>query len=304
MRETPMSRAGTVIRYWTDREYGVRPPTVEVIDERVWDGLRSLIDTAVDDGSFGYRFPNKCDDGGAVFGCNWRAFGLVLRAEVPGIEWPLPDQGPPPTDIILDLLEFCAGAVGEPIKRDYHSFFKHHHLSWNREAGLARFRSDVNRIFARNGVAYELTDDGRARRLLPEPLAKALRSTVFKTGDDETDRLLGTARHRIASPKEDDRRDALEKLWDAFERVKTLEPGADKRRRADALLDRVAVPGTEFREMLGDEALALTSIGNTFRIRHSEVDQERLGSLEHVDYLFLRMFAFVRMVLKVTGRGG
>lgn len=292
------------MRYWTDREYGARPATVEVIDERVWDGLRSLIDTAVDDGSFGYRFPNECEDGGAVFGCNWRTFGRVLRAEVPGIEWPLPDQGPPPTDIILDLLEFCAGAVGEPIKGTYHPFFKHHHLSWNREAGLARFRSDVNRIFARNGVAYELTADGKVRRLLPEPLAKALRLTVFNTGDDETDRLLETARHRIASPKEEDRQVALEKLWDAFERLKTLEPGADKRRRADALLDRAAAPGTKFREVLGEEARALTGIGNSFHIRHSEVWTERVSSPAQVDYLFGRMFAFVRMVLKATGRGG
>ena len=292
------------MRYWTDREYGPRPRTIDVIDERVWEGLEGLIRIAIDDGSFGFRFPEECPDGGAACGCNWQAFGQVLQAEVPSINWPVPNQELPPTDTILKVLVFCASAVGEPIKGTYHRFFKHHHLSWNREAGLARFRSDVNRILARNGVAYELTADGKARRLLPEPLAKALRSTVFRTGDDETDRLLETARHRIASPKEDDRRDALEKLWDAFERVKTLEPGSDKRQRADALLDRVAVPRTEFREMLGKEALALTSVGNTFRIRHSEVDQERLSSLEHVDYLYWRMFAFVRMVLKATGRAG
>ena len=290
--------------YWTDREHGARPPTVEVIDERVWDGLRSLIDTAVDDGSFGYRFPNECDDGGAFFGCNRRAFGRVLRAEVPGVEWPLPDQGPPPTDIILDLLEFCGSAVGEPVRGTYHGFFNHYHLSWNREAGLARFLSDVNRILARNGIAYELTADGEARRLLPEPLAVALRSAVFNTGDDETDRLFAAARYRIALPKEDDRRDALEKLWDAFERMKTLEPGSGKPQQADALLDRAAVPGTELRKILSEEARALTRIGNTFRIRHSEANQERLSLLEHVDYLYWRMFAFLRMVLKATGRGG
>ena len=291
-------------RYWTDQEYGARPRTLDVIDKRVWDGLQALISTAIDDGSFGLRFPSECDDGGAAFGCNWQTFGRVLRAEVEDIDWPLPDQRLPPTDVILDLLVFCADSVGEPIKGHYHAFYRHHHLSWDRAAGLARFVSDVNRIFARNGIAYELTPDGQARRLLPEPLAKTLRSTLFKSGDDETDRLLETARRRIASPKEDDRRDALEKLWDAFERVKTLEPGLDKRQQADALLDRVAVPGTRFRDKLGQEARALTGIGNTFRIRHSEVNQERLSSLEHVDYLFWRMFSFVRMVLKSTGRGG
>ena len=207
-----------MMRYWTDREYGELPPTVDVIDKRVCKGLESLIRIAIDNGSFGFRFPEECPDGGAAYGCNWRAFSRVLQAEVPGTEWPIPDHEPPPTDVILDLLEFCASAVGEPIKRDYHRFFKHHHLSWDREAGLARFVSDVNRILARNCVAYELTPDGEATRLLPEPLGKALRSTVFKTGDAETDRLLETARRLIASPKETDRRDALEKLWDAFER--------------------------------------------------------------------------------------
>ena len=277
---------------------------MDAIDERVWRGLRSLIQGGIEDGSFGYRFPEECPDRGAASGCDWQAFGQVLQAEVPDIDWPVPDRELPPTDVILDVLVFCASAVGEPIKGTYHSFFKHHHLRWDRAAGLARFRSDVNRIFARNSVAYELTAEGRARRLLPEPLEKALRSAVFKTGDDETDRLLEAARHRIASPKEDDRRDALEKLWDAFERLKTLEPGSDKRAQADALLDRAAAPGTRFRKMLGEEARALTGIGNTFRIRHSEVNQERLGSPEQVDYVFGRMFAFVRMVLKATGRGG
>ena len=291
------------MQYWTDQEYGARPRTVDVIDRRVWDGLRGLISTAVDDSSFGYRFPEECHDGGDFFGCNWQAFGQVLRAEVPGIEWPPPDENLPPTDDILDVLVFCANSVGKPVKEDYHSFYRHHHLSWDREAGLARFLSDVNRIFARNGVAYELTPDG-ARRLLPEPLAEALRSMVFKTGDHETDQLLKTARHLIALPKEEDRRDALEKLWDAFERVKTLEPGSGKKQRADALLDRVAAPDTKFRETLGVESHALTRIGNTFRIRHSEVNQERLSSLEHVDYLFWRMFAFLRMLLITTGRGG
>ena len=56
--------------------------------------------------------------------------------------------------------------------------------------------------------------------------------------------------------------------------------------------------------MLGEEAVALTNIGNSFRIRHSEVDQEKLNSPEALNYVFGRMFGFLRMVLKATGRGG
>jgi hypothetical protein len=177
-------------------------------------------------------------------------------------------------------------------------------LSWDRDAGLARFVTDINLLFRRNAVAYELTSTGQARRLLPQPIADALGWTMFQTGDAETDRLLEAARQRFLSPKPEDRQDALEKLWDAFERLKTLEPGANKRVQADALLDRVAVVGSGFREALGREAAELTSIGNSFRIRHSETTQEALTSLDQVDYLFTRMFAFLRAILKGTGRGG
>ena len=291
-------------RYWTDREYGKQPPKAEEIGERVWDGLQSRIETGITDGSFGYRFPQECPDGGAAFGCDSMAFGNVLKAEIPWIDWPRGLQDTPATPVILDVLEFCAAAYGKTIQGGYHDFFHHHHLSWDREAGLARFVADVNLILHRNGIAYELNAEGEARRLLPQPLANEVRWALFQTGDLETDRLLEAARQRIALPKEEDRRDALEKLWDGFERLKTLESGSDKRIQAEAMLNRAAPPGTGFRQILGEDAVALTKIGNRFRIRHSEVDQESVNSPEAIDYLFGRMFGFVRLVLKSTGRGG
>ncbi|WP_221930500.1 hypothetical protein [Paracoccus laeviglucosivorans] len=233
-----------------------------------------------------------------------QAFSQVLGAEVPWIEWPLSPSLVPDTPVILDLLEFCAGAAGEPIQGAYHSYYRHHHLSWDRDAGLARFVADVNLLFRRNAVAYELTATGQARRLLPQAIANTIGWALFQTGDAETDRLLEAARQRFVSPMPEDRQDALEKLWDAFERLKTLDPGVNKRAQADALLDRVAPRGSGFREALGREAVELTSIGNSFRIRHSETTQEALTSLDQVDYLFTRMFAFVRVILKGTGRGG
>ena len=298
-----MEQKTTKWQYFTDREYGEQPRTVEVVNGRVWGGLCSLVDKGVSDGSFGYRFPEQCPDGRGPCGCDSYAFSQMLRAEIPTIDWPLSAENLPETPVILDLLEFCAQAVGEPIERDYHSFFGHSHLSWDRKAGLAMFVANVNRLFARNGVGFALNEEGRAQRLLPEELEAPVREAVFRTGDAETDRLLELARKRIMSPKPEDRQDSLEKLWDAFERTKTLEAGTNKRLQAEALLDRVANPGTEFRRLLGEEARALTEIGNNFRIRHSEVTQEPVGSLEHVDYLFGRLFSFMSMVLKATGRG-
>jgi hypothetical protein len=49
--------------YYTDREYGARPPLIDTIDERLWAGLYTLIQTRIADGSFGPRFPEQCPMG-------------------------------------------------------------------------------------------------------------------------------------------------------------------------------------------------------------------------------------------------
>ena len=97
--------------------------------------------------------------------------------------------------------------------------------------------------------------------------------------------------------------DNQEKIWDAFERIKTLEPGDNKRDQAAALLNRTAST-PKMRQSLDNEAKALTEIGNSLRIRHAETTQEKLERPEHVDYLFHRMLSFLRLVLRSTGRGG
>jgi hypothetical protein len=289
--------------HYTDREYWARPLSINTVDERLWARLYSLIQTRIGDGSFGLRFPEQCPDRNGPCGCDEQSFRRVLAAEVPWVAWPLSATEVPETPVILDLLEFCAKAVGEPVQGTYHSYFRHHHLSWDREAGPERFVRDVNMLFRRDALAFELTSSSEARRLLPAPLADAIGWTLFQTGDGDTDRLLEAARGRILSPKPEDHEDALEKLWDAFERLKTFEPGANKRAQADALLDRVASPSSAVRKLLAREAAELTSIGNSFRIRHSEITQEALTSLDQIDYLLMRMFAFVRIVLRGTGRG-
>jgi hypothetical protein len=289
-------------QYFTDHEFGPQPRTREIIEGSVWGGLYALVSARLADNSFGYRFPETCPDGYGIIGHNEQILRLTVAAEIRQIEWPLSPETVPPTPAILDLLEFVAASVGQPIESHFHSFFRHHHLDFDREEGLKRFVGDVGSIFARNGVAFERTEEGLARRLLPEGLRQVLAGAVFLTGDAETDRLLEVARRQFTSPHVEVRKDALEKLWDAFERLKTLEPGHDKRTQAEALLDRAA--SSRFREMLGHEAKALTEIGNSFRIRHAETNQELLTSSEQVDYLFHRMFSFIRFVLKATGRGG
>ena len=307
--------------YFSERERGPRPRTAEAISQPVRRALLRQIQIGIGNGSYGWRFPEQCCDERGTCGTDERAFWDTAAAEVPDLL--LPENASSEqavqcaddvdTGVFLDLLEFCARAVARPVQRDYHSFFGHYHLGFDRDAGLTDFLSHVNQLFRRNlshvnqlfrrnGVAFELSDEGDARRLGAPGLREELREAEFDTGDAETDRLLAAARQRILSPREEDRRDALEKLWDAFERVKTLETGASKRAQADRLLDRTA-ESPKLRELLGQEAIALTEIGNGLRIRHSETTQEPVQTLEQIDYLFHRMFSFLRLVLRATGRG-
>jgi hypothetical protein len=292
--------------YFSDRERGPRPRTTEDISATVWMALRHLIQSRIGDGAFGYKLPEMCPDGAGPCGCDARKFDAIARAEIPELSeyWLNADpEAPPDTLVILDLLEFSARNVASPIKRSYHSYFGHYHLDFERDEGLREFVADVNRLLARNGIGFELTAEGKAIRLGPALLRAALADASFHTGDAETDRLLRDSRRLILSPHIEDRRNALEKLWDAFERIKTLEPGNDKRAQATALLDK-AVQAPRFRAFLEKEARELTEIGNNLQIRHFETTQEKLERPEEVDYLFHRMFSFISLVLRVTGREG
>ena len=292
--------------YFSDRERGPRPRTAEVIGAAVWAASRHLIQSRIGDGSFGFKFPEVCPDGAGPYGCDGRKFHTIEHAEIPDLpeNWMIDDPGAmPDTLAILDLLEFCARNVAKPIKGRFHSFFDHYHLSFEREEGLIEFVADVNRLFARNGIAFEMTDEGRINRLGPALLRDALAVASFHTGDLETDRLLEDSRRLILSPHLEDRRNGLEKLWHAFERIKTLERGTDKRAQATALLDRVT-QAPQLRAFLENEAKELTAIGNSLQIRHFEKTQEKLDRPEEVDYLFHRMFSFISLILRATGREG
>jgi hypothetical protein len=130
------------------------------------------------------------------------------------------------------------------------------HYSYDRDAGRERGAHDVNRLFERNGMAFELTK-GEAVRTAPAVLHEALAATVFKTRDQALDQLLEAARQKFLNHALDVRRESLEKLWDAWERLKTLEPGKDKKASTSALLRKAAAE--PFRARLDQEARELTA---------------------------------------------
>lgn len=142
---------------------------------------------------------------------------------------------------------------------------------------------------------------GKIEHLGPDVLDEQLRSVMFKTGDPELDVLLEDARARFLSPDPKVRRDSIEKLWDAWERLKTLEVQGDKKTSIKQLLTK-AILNVPLKEKIESECLELTKIGNQFRIRHHEMGKVEIQSDLDVDYLFYRLFGLIFRLLKGTGR--
>ena len=288
--------------YFSDRENGPRPRTEQNIKPPVWGGIVAIINSLIETGAFGIDFPDICPDGGSPVGTNSGAFSLTACSEIPDLEWPLrtatEDRGQPyapPVNLMGDLLEFCHRHVAQPIPLVFHKFPRHHHLTFDRAVGQAAFRAQINLILSRNGLAYELRDDGTVQRLSPPVLREALTSAVFRTGDKALDSLLEQARTRFLSPNLEIRRESLEKLWDAWERLKTLDT-PDKKRGIAQLLDKASINAI-FRELLDKHAQDLTDMGNTFRIRHAETRTVPIEDGAQVDYFFHRLFSMIQLLL-------
>jgi hypothetical protein len=225
------------------------------------------------------------------------------------------DSSPPPnTASALDIVDFVARHVDQPTYRGPHDWGgAHTHYSFDDQfarpasgdglkPGQSQFQSDVELLFARNGIAFTLGNDMRVRRLGPSEARPLISDFRPNTGDPELDSILNDAMTRFLSRTPSDRQDAVEKLWDGFERLKTLELGGQKKDSATKLIENASLGFELFRDLLELEFKSLTRIGNEFRIRHHEHDKVPLPGTAGVDYVFLRLAVLVAYVLRQTGR--
>jgi AbiJ N-terminal domain 4 len=288
-------------RFFSERMGQPQPRVKGALDETVRTALLQLIELRIDDNSFGLKFPVQCPDGHGNSGCDQQA----LRNNMAGYQviWPSDARRldhEEITDIqIFDLLEYAYEHVAQPLPGGYHSYFSHSHHDYDQEAGRKQLEEEVNRLFERNGIAFQL-QAGLVERLVPSVLQEILVQTQFNTGDQILNELLSTAREKFLNRDLKVRREALEKLWDAWERLKSLSDPVDKKNSVKILLDRVTTE-PNLRDRVEMEARQLTEIGNNFFIRHTEVTKPPIADSYQVDYLFHRLFSFVRMILQANG---
>lgn len=118
----------------------------------------------------------------------------------------------------------------------------------------------------------------------------------FQIDDHEFNKLVEQAFQYYKEARIDT---ATEKIWDAFERIKTFYKQYDKKCSITKLIDIVSKNNAEYREMVEEEFTSLTKLGNDFRIRHHETNKKDICCKEHYDYLFHRCIAVLRLVTSV-----
>lgn len=299
------------MKFFSDSERGALPRTKNEIPHNVWLGLTSYIQILIDTGRFGEKFPELCPDGLGCYGTNERTFSLSLQAEILGIEYPFVTEKEEKLDIwgsekipstpsyldILDLVQFCYSNVSTPLLGQYHQYYGHRHIaSFDSQPAQADFLEKINTIFTRNGLAYELLEDGQIIRVMNSSLNSVIQQTQ-KTSEHALNELLENANRKISNPNVQVRYEALKEIWDAFERIKTVFKPENKKQSMDMLLKSCS-SDAEFRYELELEAKALTRIGNTFFIRHSEMSQIKLSDSDHIEYLFHRLASFMLLLTK------
>ena len=113
-----------------------------------------------------------------------------------------------------------------------------------------------------------------------------------KTDDEDLNKLIQESKDRFMNPN--DKQIALEKLWDAFERIKTYYE-KDKKKSVQVLISKVS---NDFdKEIIENEFNHLTKIGNDFRIRHHETNKKPISDNKHLNYLFFRMLSLIDLCL-------
>jgi len=118
-------------------------------------------------------------------------------------------------------------------------------------------------------------------------------NSKVNTSDKDLNKLIDEARNRFLNPN--DKQIALEKLWDAFERLKTYFTDLNKKQSASKIVELISDNFDE--KFITTEFDRLTKIGNNYRIRHHEQGKKELTDI-HIDYFFFRMLSLIDLCLQ------
>lgn len=154
------------------------------------------------------------------------------------------------------------------------------------------FETEINTIFNLNGISYKLKN-GKIESVVDSQFNQDSLVMIEEAGLKE---LLQEANTYY---EEGNLKIAVEKLWDAFERLKTYySPTLDKKKSVKRIINDISENKEPFKKLFEKEFFELTKIGNDFRIRHHETTKIDIDDNRHYDYFYNRCLSIIKLALQ------
>ena len=302
--------------YYNER-HGMRRPVAKTYDVSIEKYALLLHCCEKYYNNLAWKYPEQCPDGHGCCGIDFEQLRLDLRYEIPTLYRDYSDNIAVPTVhhnvfdnddeeseydqyALLDLIEFFAENVRDVVVGSFHSYFGHYHLTCQNSRNVcAQFRDEINGIFQKTGLLYELNTDLQVERIVENsPLTPTVESAIAAVKEAGARELLQEAIMLHRSPYPADIRDAVEKLWDAYERLKTYYTTMNKAKSAEKIVNDMAAGQAPYVTLFDTEFRALTKIGNDFRIRHHETDKVEITDVRYYDYFFNRCLSLIALAIQ------
>ena len=293
--------------YFTER-HGMRKPIecTSTITVEMYALLFDCCEKYYD--NIAWKFPEQCPDGNGICGIDMSKFSNELMFEIPSLYRGYNGQIEKPRKkdysrddeefdqyALFDLIELIAINIRDISNRFWHSYWSHNDLRFaNANNTFLKFRNEINSIFEKTGLLYTLTDKKAIERVIENSVLSADVEDAVKTiGEPGTKELLYEAVVLFKQPSPAARKTAVEKMWDALERLKTYYTTLDKKASAEKIVNDMSNGQAEFVKLFNEEFRALTDIGNGFRIRHHETNKTDIVDMQHFDYFFNRCLSLI-----------
>lgn len=307
--ETKLQRGEQNVSYYTQR-HGLRKPIqkTDIISCDMYGALLSCCKSHFI--SLAWKFSVQCPDGKGISAVNEKELDTFLKFEVPSLYRNFSGELNVPKEYehinqddlfsILDLIECIYYYCRSYIKKDYHDFFMHHHLFFNNSPNERNvFRTEINEIFQKTGLQFILTNSGAVERVVDNSiLTTEIENNVEQIKELGLKELLQDAITAYKTPHPASRKESVEKIWDALERLKTYYTTMNKKASTIKIVADMSNGQDVFETLFNNEFTTLTKIGNEFRIRHHETDKIEIADKKYYDYFFNRCLSLIALAIQ------
>ena len=163
----------------------------------------------------------------------------------------------------------------------------------------AEYRAKINAEFTKSNLPFQLNAYGLIEHTVEASvLSPEIIGLLPKIQEPGLRELIETAITRHQQPDFQSHRDAVEKIWDVLERLKTYYTDLDKKASANKIINDMPGGQSEYQDLFEEEFRVLTNIGNRFCIRHHETNKIDITDIRHCDYFFNRCLSLIALALQ------